>query len=114
MALTVVFLNNWLINLMGINGAALATLIVVLIYNTIKILYVNEKLKMNPFGKKTIYLMITIIVLYVVFNFINFTFHPLVNIILKSFLITAFYIVIIKVMKISSDVNELILKYFKK
>ena len=114
MALTVVFLNNWLINLMGINGAAFATLIVVLIYNTIKILYVNEKLKMNPFGKKTIYLMITIIVLYIVFNFINFTFHPLVNIILKSFLITAFYIVIIKVMKISSDVNELILKYFKK
>ena len=39
MAISVIFLNKWLINLIGMDGAALSTLIVMLSYSVIKIFY---------------------------------------------------------------------------
>ena len=43
MALSVIVLNRWLIGLIGINGAALATLIVVLVYGIIKIIFIKSE-----------------------------------------------------------------------
>ena len=45
MALSVVLLNNWFISLYQMNGAALSTLVVLLIFNTVKIGYVKVKFK---------------------------------------------------------------------
>ena len=58
MAVTVIFLNKWLIDLIGIDGAALATLIVVFMYSTIKIFYIKAKLKIQPFQLTTIKLLV--------------------------------------------------------
>ena len=45
MALSVILLNRWLIQLFGINGAALATLLVVVVFSTFKIIYIKRKLQ---------------------------------------------------------------------
>lgn len=114
MAISVIFLNKWLIDLIGINGAALATLLVVFMYSIVKILYIKAKLKIQPFGLDTIKLLLIVLILFMVFYFWNFSFHPILNIVLKSVIIGGIYIVVIKKMKISKDINSLVDKYFLK
>lgn len=112
MALSVILLNHWLITIMGINGAALATLIVVVVYGIIKIMFIKTKLDLQPFTIKTIKLILIIIILYIGFSYLNFNFNPLLAIILKSIVISLLYLIVIKKLKISNDISELISKYF--
>ncbi len=111
MALSVIILNKWLIHKLGINGAALATLVVVLVFSTFKILYVQQKLKMQPFSIKTIKVLVLIGILYTSFYFIDFGLHPVLNITIKSMLISIVYIIIIYKLNISQEVNNLLKNY---
>jgi len=114
MALSVILLNHWLITVMGINGAALATLIVVVVYGIIKIMFIKTKLNLQPFNFKTIKLILVIAVLFIGFSYWNFNFNPLLTIILKSLIIGILYLIIIKKLKISNDISELMIKYLVK
>lgn len=114
MALSVIFLNRWLIQLMGINGAALATLIVVLTFSTFKIIFIQLKMDMQPFTKKTIVVIAVILILFFGFYFVELHFHPLINMILKSILVSVIYIVLIHKLHVSEDINVLINKYTKR
>ena len=49
MAISVYFLNDYLIDLYGINGAAISTLIVLFLFTILKVLYINFKLKIHIF-----------------------------------------------------------------
>jgi O-antigen/teichoic acid export membrane protein len=111
MAISVIFLNKWLISLLGIDGAALATLIVVVVFSTIKIIYIQKKLKMQPFTIKTIIVLLLVIILFFAFYFWNFSFHPLLNIILKTVLLSFIYVLIVIKLNISQDITMLIRKY---
>ncbi|WP_347173863.1 lipopolysaccharide biosynthesis protein [Polaribacter uvawellassae] len=113
MALSVYFLNDWFIDLYGMNGAALSTLIVLLFFNTVKIWYVKKKFNIQPFTIKTIYLLFVLGVVYGLFFFWDFKFHPIINIGLKSILITLAYLVIIYKLNISSDINTIINRLIK-
>jgi len=113
MAVSVVLLNRWLIQLIGIDGAALATLIVVLLFSTFKLVYVQQKLKMQPFTKKTLIILIVISVLFFAFYFVEFPFYPLLNIMVKSILVSLIYVLIIYRLNISEEVNVLLNKYLK-
>ncbi|OIQ38916.1 MAG: sugar isomerase [Bacteroidetes bacterium MedPE-SWsnd-G1] len=114
MAGTVIVLNHFLIRLLGINGAAWATLITVVVFSTIKILYLKRKLKMQPFVKETIYIIAIIAAIFGVFYFVNFPFRSIVNIVLKSAVVILLYVIIVYKLKISKDVNELINQVVKK
>jgi len=111
MALSVAFLNYFLINLIGINGAALSTLLVVLIANSAKVWYVRKKFLILPFTKKTGQLLFVIVAFFFGFYFWDFPFHPILNIILKSIIITVIYVFLIKRLKISEEINSVLNKY---
>jgi O-antigen/teichoic acid export membrane protein len=111
MALSVIFLNKWLIDLIGINGAAIATLIVVVVYSVAKIIYLKYKLKIQPFNVNTIKLAVIISAIFGVFYFWNFNFHPILNIGLKGILISVLYFLLINKLHISKDINNFIANY---
>ncbi len=111
MALSVILLNRWLIGLIGINGAALATLITVIVYNTIKIMYVKAKLKIQPFTGNTIKIIGIVSVFFAAFYFWNFSFHPIINIALKCLIISLLYVLLIRIFHISEDIDKLFSKY---
>jgi len=113
MAISVILLNRLLIDSMGIQGAALATLIVVALFSLLKIIYVNKKMKMQPFTKKTATLLGLIAFLFLIFYFIDLPFHSLVNILIKSCLITFIFVFTVVKLKLSDDMNILIKRYFK-
>ena len=110
----VVGLNLIFIPKYGINGAALATLIAIGLYSLAKLLFVVLKMKLFPFTKNTIVALILTIVSFVVFYYWDFSFHPFVNIVLKSILVTIFYLGLSYYLKISSDINFVINSVFKK
>jgi O-antigen/teichoic acid export membrane protein len=113
MAFSVYYLNLWMIELIGINGAALSTLIVIVIFNILRIWYVKNKFNILPFNNKTLKLILILIGVFIIFYFWNFSFHSVINIILKTILITVVYIFLIKKFQISKEINELINRYFK-
>ncbi len=114
MAISVIVLNKWLIELIGINGAAIATLIVVVVYSIVKIIYLKTKLDIQPFDFNTIKLGVIILVIFAVFYFWNFNFHPIINIGLKSVIIATLYILLIHKGHISKEINSFMTKYIAK
>lgn len=117
MAVSVVFLNNWLIDEIGINGAALATLIVVLAFNSIKLWYVKLKFGILPFTDKTLSLFIILILFFFAFYFWEFPFHPIVNIALKSIVLGVLYLFVVVKLNIAPEsiaIWNRLKKYFLK
>jgi len=114
MAISVIFLNKWLIDWVGIDGAAIATLIVVVVYSVIKIIYLKAKLNIQPFDINTIKLGVIITVIFAVFYFWNFNFHPIINIGLKGIIISILYFLLINKLQISKDISSFVAKYLAK
>ena len=110
----VVGLNLIFIPKYGINGAALATLIAIGLYSLAKLLFVVLKMKLFPFTKNTIVALGLAIVSFGAFYYWDFSFHPFVNIVLKSILVTIFYLGLSYYMKISSDINFVMNSVFKR
>jgi O-antigen/teichoic acid export membrane protein len=101
-------LNMIFIPMYGIVGAALATLISVIVYNTIKLWFVVKKMNLFPFTKNTLLSFGIIIVVFFLFYFWEFSFHPIVNIIFKSILISIVYLYCNYRLVISTEINQVI------
>jgi O-antigen/teichoic acid export membrane protein len=108
LVLSLIVLYMILIPIYGIIGAALATLIAVFVYNTIKVLFVFWKMNLIPFTIKTVYSFGIITLVFLMFYFWDFTFHPLLNIVFKSILITIVYCLLNYKLKISIEMNEIL------
>ena len=111
MALSVYFLNDWLIDLYGMNGAAFSTLLVVFVFNLIKIGYVKNKFGIMPTTHKTLSIILLIGVLFGMFYFWDFSFHPIINIFLKSILLILTYLFLVLKLNVSDEFNNLINKH---
>lgn len=106
-------LNMIFIPLYGINGSAFATFIAVAIYNSIKIYFVKRKFKMMPFTLDFGKVSLLMILMVGLFYYWEFAFHPLVNIALKSVLITLIYVVSIYKLQVSEDISVRLRKYLR-
>ena len=110
----IVLLNMYFIPNFGLNGAALATLIAITLYSLAKLLFVVLKMKLFPFTIKTVLSLVILVVSFLVFYYWDFNFNPFVNIVLKSFLVSIFYLGLSYYLNISSDINFVITSFFKK
>lgn len=109
-----VILNMIFIPMYGIEGAAFATLLTIIFYNTVKLFYVIVKLNLNPFTIKTVHSFGLLITCFLLFYFWDFQFHPIINILLKSGLITVFYLFANYKFNISQDFNRVVLSILKR
>ncbi|WP_100615862.1 MATE family efflux transporter [Confluentibacter citreus] len=113
---SMVLLNVLFIPKYGIEGAAYATFIAVLVYNISKIYCVSHSFKMIPFTINTVKVFVLISICFGVFYFWDFPFNPIINIGLKSVLVCVTYIYFVYNFNLSSDVSILVdtlLKNFK-
>ena len=108
-----VALNIYLITEFGIIGAAYATLIVLVIMNTLKIYLVKAKFNIHPYSKDTIKIIVLSAITFFVFSNLQLGFQPLINIIVKSSLILVLYTLSAYIFKLSDDVNIFIDKFNK-
>ena len=110
MALSVYYLNTYLIDVYSMNGAALSTLLVIMTFNTIKVWYVNKKFDVIPFTKKTVFTFLIIGTFFFSFYFWNFNFNPFVNILLKSSFIVLSYVFLIYKLNLSYQITTAVKK----
>ncbi|MEM9686386.1 MAG: oligosaccharide flippase family protein [Bacteroidota bacterium] len=111
LAVLTVILNLIFIPVWGINGAAFATLLAFLSYNSIKIGFVYARFGMHPFCRATLKTTGLLIGCWLLFYFWNFSFAPLVNMVLKSAILVILYGVVILRFKLSEDISGLVSKY---
>ncbi|TYA59099.1 lipopolysaccharide biosynthesis protein [Formosa maritima] len=110
LAVLTIVLNIIFIPLYGINGAAFATFIAITLYNFAKIGFVYIKFKILPFTINTIKVVLLILICIGVFYFWDFSFHPVINIALKSMLITVSFGLVIYTFHLSEDISNLLNK----
>ena len=109
-----VILNLYLIPIYNINGAATASFLALFLYGSLKIWYVNKRFKMHPFSMGTAYALTLIFGLCVLFYFWDFSFNPIINIALKSIIVTMCYGFIVYRFNFSDDITGLINKVLKR
>ena len=104
--------NYILIPIFGINGAAMATAISVLLFNLIRLILIKKKMNMHPFNLstiKTISLLLLVFFIVNIFPEINFAFF---DIIFKSVLAIIIFFPLVLYFNLSDDISEMI-KYLK-
>ncbi len=114
LAILTVFFNLWLIPKYGLDGAAYASFAAFFIYNTIKLVFVRWKYNMYPFTLDTFRVLALLLLTVSLFYYLQFPFHPLVNIAIKSLLMTALYLGVLFRFKISEDVIGVLSKFFNR
>ena len=108
MSIFVVIGNLIFIPIIGINGAALTTLLAVVFFTIIRVIYVKKLFGVQPYNVKNITTCIIIIVVYILFNNNFLGFNPLMKIIFNALMVTLTYLVLIRVLKISPVLNKII------
>ena len=113
MAISVYFLNDFLIDLYGINGAAISTLIVLSIFTILKVLFIRFKLKINPYNLNTIKILLIVLVLYLSIGYIGFMYSAFLDILLRSVIVSIIYMSLIYYLGLSKSINQIIRKILK-
>ncbi|MDC0008371.1 polysaccharide biosynthesis C-terminal domain-containing protein [bacterium] len=111
LAILTILLNLWLIPTYGLKGAAIASFLAFFIYNLVKLFYIRNKFRISPFTSETMKVALLLLVTATIFYFVRFSFHPLLNIVLKSVLMSVLYIGLLYRFKISEDISALILAF---
>tara|TARA_B100001093_G_scaffold320162_1_gene305459 strand:- start:3453 stop:4907 length:1455 start_codon:yes stop_codon:yes gene_type:complete len=105
MAVFVYIGNRLTIPMYGINGAAMSTLIVVVLFTYVRMAYVYRYFGVQPYSKNTLLAFVVIGLLFAAGNTLQLNINPLASIILKSILITVIYGILIAVLRLSETVN---------
>lgn len=114
MAFSVYFLNDYLIDLMGINGAALSTLIVVAIFTFLKIIYIKSKLNLSPYSSNSVKTLLIIGSLFLIFENISLPFKGAGLIIINSLITVLVYTLVVYYSNLSATLNKFIMKVLTK
>ncbi len=100
--------NLWLIPEYGIIGAAMATLLSLSIYNLLKLLFIYYQYRLQPFSRKTLYLFAWAAIVYALSLLYPSQGKPLLDLILRSSIVTVLYLPVVLYFRISEDISELV------
>lgn len=92
MSVLIILLNYLLIPSFGIEGAAMASLAVMLLFNLVKYLFLKLKLGFDPFSPETFKILMVGILAYIPANYIPTTINPFWHIVITSSLILGLYV----------------------
>ena len=108
LAFFAITLNMLFIPMYGIICAALATLISITLYSLAKLLFVVVKMKLYPFSNKTLLSFGILLATFLLFYYWDFPFNPILNIVLKSILVTILYVFVNYKLVISAEFNQVV------
>jgi len=114
LVVTAIAANYFLIPILGILGASIATASSILFYNSIKFFFVWRKLKLQPFTKETVYILILSAVLFGISYAVPTLQNMYVDLIIRSILIALVYSLISYSLELSEDLNRVGKKIFNK
>ena len=108
MAISVYLLNDYLIDLYGINGAAISTFIVLLLFTVLKIFYIMFKINIQPYNLNSLKIIFSIFIVFFISYFVKIDTNPLIEIIIRSLGIVIIYSIMIYFLGISQKLKDLL------
>lgn len=114
LALLTIVLNLVFIPTLGIEGAALATFLAMFLYNSLKMWYVKKKFNLSPELRNSLRLLLLLVLLGLVFTWLNFAVPMLVNIVIKTILLSGLYFLAVRRMGILDAFSELMPRRLRK
>ncbi|MEM6738272.1 MAG: polysaccharide biosynthesis C-terminal domain-containing protein [Bacteroidota bacterium] len=113
-AFMLVILNYFLIPIWGINGAGFSYVITMIFHTALKTGFVQYHFKISPLINSHLFLFIVSGATFALAFFFKPAFHPLINIGIRSMLITGVFVVLVYRFRISADINNLIHSTFER
>ncbi|OIP01898.1 MAG: hypothetical protein AUJ97_06600 [Bacteroidetes bacterium CG2_30_32_10] len=108
-------INNLIfIPMYNIVGSAIATVITIFLYNTILVLFVKIKLKVQPFTLKNIKALLVISSFFIINAFIPLLNNPYFDSIIRSITVLILFLIAIYKFKLSPDINNFINSFYQK
>lgn len=92
MSILIIAVNYLLIPIYGIEGAAIGSAFVMLIFNLVKYGYLKIQLKLDPFSKETLKILLVGIIIFGPSYLFLDQMHPLIMILIKTMLIIALFL----------------------
>ena len=105
-------------DIVGINGAAFATALSVLLFNVIKMIFVKLKMGIQPFSFNTLKAVLLIVLVYLTIDSITFPENVFYSIVLRFLILFVLYFPLLILFKVSEDINKMVgevwTKYIRK
>lgn len=98
--------NYLLIPIYGITGAALATLISLVIYNFVGFVFIKLKMNLQPFSKQSLYTFLIVLAFLIGVPFFQTNWHPFVMILVRSIFIVALFGFLVLRLKLSEEATH--------
>ena len=114
LAAIVIISNNLLIPAYGISGAALGAALALIIFNGVKYIFIYSKLGIQPFSMNTLKVLVIALVVLGLNYLIPRMPLPLVDLVIRSGMITIVFGVLIYISNASEDGSRIINSYLKK
>ncbi|MCT4582259.1 MAG: polysaccharide biosynthesis C-terminal domain-containing protein [Flavobacteriales bacterium] len=100
-------LNYWLIPIYGVNGAAIGSLVSLVVYNSVSLFFLWFKFKMQPFSWNTIKVLLLAIIASYLTSFIEID-NVYFSIAIKTMVFSTLYLLPVYLFKISEDINNVV------
>jgi len=100
--------NYLLIPEYGIDGAAMATAVSVLLFNLIRLILIKVKMNMHPFSLQTIKTILLLFVMFLTLDFLPNSSNAFADIIWKSIVVIVLFIPAVVYFNLSKDIIEII------
>ena len=100
--------NYLLIPEYGIDGAAIATAISVLLFNLIRLILIKVKMNMHPFSLQTIKTILLLFAMFFALNFLPVSSYAFVDIIWKSIVVVILFFSSVLYFNLSEDITEIV------
>lgn len=91
MSILIILMNFWLIPIYGIEGAAIASALVMLAFNTVKFLFLKIRLDFNPFSLDTVKIIGLGLFALIMTSILPMMENPLIDITIRSILILGIF-----------------------
>ena len=113
LAILTIFTNYLLIPLLGMNGAALASLLSLILFNLVKLIYIRKKFGTQPFSIQTLKVLGTGIIALAVGLMIPVIENHFLDLIIRSIAVSVVYGVMIYASQASEEINNFLNNTFK-
>jgi O-antigen/teichoic acid export membrane protein len=94
--------------IVGINGAAFATAISVLLFNLIRLILIKVRFGIQPFSIKTLYTLVLLAVIYSLSNYIPISGNVYFDLLWRSFYILVLFVPAMLWLNLSEDINKIV------
>ncbi len=114
LAILTIINNLYFIPIWGIVGSAFATFISIIAYNLILVIFVKWKLGVQPFTKNTFIALFILGLTYSLSLIIPSFSNPIIDIIVRSLIISTVFIFLVFRLKVSEDINNTLISLFNR